>query len=120
MATPSTLTWDLYVDGSLKNSTCGANLVLSSSKLECLRTEYALWLGFKASNNEAKYEMLLVGLRLEQVVRAKHLCIYSDFQLMAQQVNQEYQAKGEKIVAYLAKVQDHLSSFENWQIIQIP
>lgn len=55
------LVWELYVDGSSNDQGCGASLILTSSKPERLRIEYAPRLGFKAFNNEAKYEPLLVG-----------------------------------------------------------
>lgn len=58
--------------------------------------------------------MLLASLRLAQMVGARHLYIFSDSQLVVQQVSQEYQAKGKNMVAYLAKVQDLLSNFKTW------
>lgn len=83
MAICLALMWDLHVDGSLSSSGCGASLVLISPELECLRIEYALRLGFKTSNNEAKYEVLLANLRLVQVVGSKHFHIFNDSQLVA-------------------------------------
>ena len=38
--------------------------------------------GFKASNNEAEYEAILVGLRLAKELKAGHIQIFSDSQLM--------------------------------------
>lgn len=70
------------MDGSSNDGGCGASLILSFLKSECLRIEYALQLGFKASNNEAKYEALLVSLRLACIIGAKHLHIFSDSQLV--------------------------------------
>lgn len=52
------------MDGSFNDINYGMGLVLSSLKSEHLKIEYALRLGFKASNNEVKYEALLTGLRL--------------------------------------------------------
>lgn len=78
----STLTWDLYVDKSSNNNGCRAGLILSSPKPEHLWIDYTLRLGFKASNNEAKYKVLLTVLRLAQVVGARHLRIFNDSQLM--------------------------------------
>lgn len=106
------LPWKLYVDGSSNDHGCGAGLILTSPGLEHLRTEYALWLGFRASNNEAEYEALLTGLRLAKVVGVHNLHIFSDSQLVVGQVLQEYQAKEKRIVAYLAKVRNHMLTFE--------
>ena len=62
---------------------------------------------FKASNNQAEYEALLTGLRLAKKVSAHHLVIYSDSQLIVNQVNSEYQANGEKMASYLEKPRNY-------------
>ena len=60
------------------------------------------------TNNQAEYEALLAGLRLAMEVSAKHLLVYSDSQLVVSQVNLEFQAKGENMAVYLAKVKEVL------------
>lgn len=67
-----------YVERSLNDSGCGAGLILSSLEPKCLRIEYVLQLKFKAFNNEAKYNAFLAGLRLAQVMGARHLWIFND------------------------------------------
>ncbi|KAM2053775.1 hypothetical protein ACFX1T_003377 [Malus domestica] len=62
----------LYVDGSSNQQGCGAGLVLTTP--DKVAMEYALRFKFKASNNEAEYEAILVGLRL-----AKHLGVTNNF-----------------------------------------
>ncbi|KAM2676695.1 hypothetical protein EV1_003341 [Malus domestica] len=69
---PTAPAWSLYVDGSSNQQGCGAGLVLTTP--DKVAMEYALRFKFKASNNEAEYEALLVGLRL-----AKHLGITNNF-----------------------------------------
>lgn len=56
--------WDLHVDEASNGNGCGAGLILCLPELEHLKIEYALQLGFKASNNKAKYEALSARLRL--------------------------------------------------------
>lgn len=96
---PRPPTWDFYVDRSLNEGGSEAGLVLLPLEPERLRIEYTLRFDFKASNNDAKYEALLVWLRLARVVGIKHLNIFSDSQLV---VSQEYQAKGKWMMAYLS------------------
>lgn len=84
------MTYTLYVDGSLNDSSYSAGLVFSSLELEYLKIEYTLRLRFKASNNKIEYEVLLAKLRLARVVEATHLDIFSDSQLVVQQVSHEY------------------------------
>ena len=61
----------------------------------------ALRFGFKASNNEAKYEALIVGLKLAKEMKVESLEIFSDSQLVVCQITDEYQAREEKMAAYL-------------------
>ena len=52
----------------------------------------ALRFGFKASNNEAKYEALIVGLKPTEEMKVESLEIFSDSQLVVCHINDEYQA----------------------------
>ncbi|KAL5546552.1 hypothetical protein UlMin_006239 [Ulmus minor] len=114
---PSSL-WHLYVDGSSTNNCSGVGVILVSP--EGVRLSCALRFRFKVTNNQAKYEALLAGLRLAKEVSARHLLIYSDSQLIVNQVNSEYQAKGEKIDFYLEKAKEFLGQFDTVTITQIP
>ena len=77
---------------------------------------YALRFGFQASNNEAEYKALIAGLKLAKEMRVESLEIYNDSQLVVCQVTNEYQARGKKMVAYLQKAKDLLSTFSSFKI----
>ena len=77
-------TWVLYIDGSSNNQGNGAGIILTTP--EGIQLEYALKFGFKASNNEAEYEALLVGLQLATTMGADQIRVYSDSQLVVNQV----------------------------------
>ncbi|KAM1439195.1 hypothetical protein ACFXTO_013075 [Malus domestica] len=81
--------------------------------------EYALRFKFKASNNEAKYEALLAGLRLAKHLGVKRIDIFSDSQLGVNQVTNNFDAKDSSMAAYLAQTQLLLKHF-HYQITQIP
>ena len=49
--------WKLFVDGSSNQHGCGTGLVLQTPYGE--KMEYAMRVGFKATNNEAEYRALL-------------------------------------------------------------
>ena len=68
--------WELYVDGSSNEGGSGVGLILVS--LEGHRMYCALIFSFKASNNEAKYEALIAGLKLAKEMKVESLEIYSD------------------------------------------
>ena len=80
----------------------------------------ALRFGFKASNNEAEYEALIAGLKLAKEMKVKSLEIFSDSQLVIYQITNKYQAREEKMAAYLQKAKELLGSFSSYTICQIP
>ncbi|GFS37771.1 hypothetical protein Acr_00g0053840 [Actinidia rufa] len=65
--------------------------------------EYAIRMGFQATNNEAEYEALLAGLRLATELGAQSLEIFSESQLVVNQVQGDYLAKDSRMIAYLGK-----------------
>ena len=75
---------------------------------------------FLTTNNEAKYEGILTGLRLEKALRAKNLLIQSDSKLVIGQIKEEYEAKEERMQKYL-KLTKHLAQkFDKLEFLQIP
>ena len=52
--------------------------------------------GFQASNNEAEYEAVIAGLNLARSMEADQLEICSDSQLVVKQIEDSYEARGEK------------------------
>ena len=64
------------MDGTSNAKGAGVGIVIVS--LEGVKLEHSLRLGFKASNNEAKYEALLVGLRVTFSLEAADMERYSD------------------------------------------
>ena len=56
------LSWKLYVDDAANQRGSGVGLVVMS--LEKISIEKSLRLGFSATNNEAEYEALLVGMAM--------------------------------------------------------
>ncbi|GFS37316.1 hypothetical protein Acr_00g0051350 [Actinidia rufa] len=67
--------------------------------------EYAIRMGFKATNNEAEYEALLAGLRVAVELGAQSLEIFSDSQLVVNQVQRDYLAKDARMMAYLGEIE---------------
>ena len=63
--------WTLYVDGASNIKGSRARIILEGPNNVTL--EQALKLNFRALNNQADYEVLVVGLKLAREVRAKRL-----------------------------------------------
>jgi hypothetical protein len=79
--------WVMYFYGSLKLGGGGAGVLFISPRGEQLK--YMFQILFKVSNNEAKYEALLHGLRLPISLGIKQLLVYGNSLLVVQQVNKE-------------------------------
>ena len=58
--------------------------------------EYALKFGFQASNNEAEYEAVITRLNLVHAMEVDQLEISNDSQLVVKQIEDSYEAIGEK------------------------
>ena len=52
-------------------------------------------LDFLTTNNEAEYEALVAGLDLAKAIGATRVVIYCDSQVITNQVNRDYECKGE-------------------------
>ena len=110
--------WRLSIDETANAQGSGAGLILTSP--EEIDIEYALRFGFQASNNEAKYEAVIAGLNLAHSMEVNQLEVCSDSQLIVRQIEDTYEAKGEKMILYLKKVWELLKKFVLVQVRHIP
>ncbi|GKD95206.1 reverse transcriptase domain-containing protein [Tanacetum coccineum] len=78
------------------------------------------WTLFDATNNEAEYEALIVGLKIAEQMGVENLQANVDSQLVANQVNRIYVAKEADMIRYLEKVKTLTSSFKAFSIKQVP
>jgi ribonuclease HI len=85
-----------------------------------LRTKYAARLEFRATNNIAEYEGLILGLNKAKALGAKTLLIKIDSQIVAGQVKKEYMARGPELVKYLSMVRALERRFKGFTLKHIP
>ena len=64
-----------------------------------------------ALNNNAEYEALILGLWLAKELQAHNIQIYSNSQLVVNQVNDIYLARGDMMAAYLEKAKGLMETF---------
>ena len=60
----------------------------------------AVTFNFRASNNEAEYKALIIGLHLARICGATTLKVHSDFQLVVSYVKGEFEVKEPGMRAY--------------------
>ncbi|XP_074270977.1 uncharacterized protein LOC141594892 [Silene latifolia] len=110
--------WELHVDGASTTKGAGVGLVLKSPQgeqiIQAVRCE------FKATNNDAEYEALILGLQLALEMQIYHIKVYSDFQLIVNHMNNMYTTRDPKMVAFLEVAKDLKLRFASFHIQQIP
>ena len=70
--------------------------------------ECMIRLDFPTTNNEAEYEELVVGLDLARAAGATSIVIYCDSQVITNQINRDYECKGERMKLYLDQVKKRI------------
>ncbi|XP_074577531.1 uncharacterized protein LOC141833939 [Curcuma longa] len=110
--------WKAYVDGAANKQGSGVGVVLVSPQGEEIRL--AVRLGFRASNNEAEYEAVLMGLRAAKRVGATRVQLLSDSQLVSQQVEGNYEIKNERLRRYAEVFAKLKTEFEEVTLSKIP
>ena len=69
-------------------------------------------LDFPATNNEAEYKALVAGLDLAKAAGATSVVIYCDSQVITNQVNGDYECKGERMKRYLDQVKRRVNNLK--------
>ena len=75
---------------------------------------------FSATNNEAEYEALLIGMAMVQRMGEKSVKVFSDSRLVVGQVKGELKAKDERMQGYLSQVKCLRSKFDSFDLLHIP
>ena len=88
----------MYFDGSLMKKGAGVGLVFVSPLGVLMR--YMVHLHFPSSNNVAKYEALVNGLRIAIELGVRHLDVQEDSQLVIDQVMKESSYRDTKMATY--------------------
>ncbi|CAA7052868.1 unnamed protein product [Microthlaspi erraticum] len=110
--------WTLFVDGASSKQGAGVGIKLTSPTGEVIEQSFRL--GFVASNNEAEYEALIAGLRLAIGIGVNEINAFSDSQLVTSQYSGEYEAKEERMEAYLKVVRDLAGQFSKFELTRVP
>ena len=82
--------------------------------------EKSLRLGFSATNNEAEYKALLVGIAMVQRMGKKTVEMFLDSRLIVGQVMGELESRDMRMQGYLSQVRHLQSGFESFNLLHIP
>ena len=75
---------------------------------------------FLATNNEAKYEGILTGLRLGKALGATNLLVQNDSKLVIEQIKGDYKVKEERMQKYVRLTRHLTQEFDRVEFVQIP
>ena len=106
------------MDGVANQRGSGVGLVLVS--LEKITIEKSLRLSFLATNNEAEYEALLMGMRMVQKMGRKVVKVFSDSKLVVGQVRGDLETRDPRMQEYLCQIRSIQAKFEVFDLSHIP
>jgi ribonuclease HI len=106
---PNTFVWKMFFDGASSRGSVGVGVVFISPTLEIIYLSYKL--EFEATNNVAKYEALVLGLRVSKDMKIEELAVFGDVDVIVHQVRNRYQAKHPRLRDYRNGVWDLVDSF---------
>ena len=107
--------WKVFVDYASNALGARAGIIVITPK--GIKLEHSFKLGFRASNNKAKYEALLAGLRVVSDLGAKEVEIYSDSRLVVNQVQGSFEAKDPLMMEYLQLVKQTMDRFSGIKVV---
>lgn len=110
----------LAIDGAARGNPgqAGAGAALIDSHGNIL-AEISQYLG-KATNNEAEYQALIVGLKMANERGFSKLSIQTDSELLARQINGSYKIKEPRLKKLFVEAQQFLDKLEKWEIQSVP
>lgn len=112
--------WHVHVDGASSGNPgkSGAGIVARDDRGEIVFTR-GIYLG-EMTNNMAEYEALLRALTSALEHSVKDITVYTDSQLVANQVTGVYRIKNMTLFSYVRRVKEIAGHFEHFAIQYIP
>ncbi|XP_075080215.1 uncharacterized protein LOC107792198 [Nicotiana tabacum] len=110
--------WKLFFDGEANMKGVGIGVVLISK----IGHHYPVTtqLCFYFTNNMAKYEECILGLRLAVDMRVQEVLVLGDSDLLVHQIQGEWEARDLKLIPYRQCLQDICQRFRSVEFRHIP
>ena len=90
--------WTLYFDGFSTSTSAGVGIVIQSPQQH--RWYFSLKLDFECTNNQAKYESLVIGLGVLHELRAPCVFVLGDSELVINQLNGTFRCMSCTLASY--------------------
>lgn len=102
--------WILKFDGSSTEGTTGVGVVIISPT--GTKTTISFNLDFPCTNNQAKYEALVIGLEILKDLQAKNVLVIGDSKLILRWVSWEYKCTSLSLAPYFMAASQLTDDFE--------
>ncbi|XP_024190469.1 uncharacterized protein LOC112194462 [Rosa chinensis] len=117
-ATISLQPWILFFDGSRTETLAGARIILENPAGD--HFSYSFQLEFKCTNNQAKYEALIIGLEVLLELGVRDVQVRGDSLLVINQLQEKYRCVSCLLVPYLNRATELLDQFNDVELEYIP
>lgn len=109
---------EIYIDGaSDSEDNGGIGIVLKSNGRDVENISRSVG---KKTNNEAEYLAMIAGLELALNNNFNNIKIYSDSELLVNQINGKYKVKAKNLQPLFNQVLDSLGEFKKYEVSWIP
>jgi ribonuclease HI len=109
--------YKLFFDGSAYTGGQGVGTVLISSRGAIF--EQSVRLEYFCTNNQAEYEVILLGLQILSSMGVKHVEVFGDSLLVMQQITSIFQYLDESLNTYLDKCLEIIAHFDDFNVQHI-
>lgn len=110
----------IYTDGGARGNPgpAGSGVVVYDSQMKVIREGSRFFK--EATNNQAEYEAIILGLEKAKELKANEVDFYSDSQLIVEQLNRRYKIKNSDLGILFIKIWNLSQSFKKVNFYHIP
>ncbi|KAG9442616.1 hypothetical protein H6P81_018470 [Aristolochia fimbriata] len=110
--------WRKYFDDAARKNGAGANILFMSPNDDL--TSYSFILSHCCTNNEAEYQVVILGLGMTIEMGLNQLEIFGDLALMIKQLIGDFEVRKDELVPYHKEVQRLLGKISNVTLGHVP
>ncbi|XP_058068469.1 uncharacterized protein LOC131217549 [Magnolia sinica] len=110
--------WTLFFDGAENSKGSGVCVILYFP--EDVPIPISRRLAFQCTNNVAEYEACIAGLREAIILNVKKLQVFSDSQLIINQIKGDWKTNDEKLIPYHMYLENLIKEFDEITFSYMP
>ncbi len=110
----------IHVDGASRGNPGPAGIgVFIEDEAGMIKAKLSHYIG-EATNNQAEYKALIMGLREAVKLEAEHINIRTDSKLLAEQIRGNYKVRSANLMPLFRQVKQLLAGFNSYNIVCVP